>query len=43
MSIKKKRTGQPVDFAVPAKYLVKTKENEKINKCLDLARELKKL
>ena len=32
-----------MDFAVPADHRVKLKENEKINKYLDLARELKKL
>ena len=31
-----------VDFAVPADYRVKLKENEKKDKYLDLARELKK-
>ena len=32
-----------VDFAIPVEYRVKMKENEKINKCLDLAGGLKKL
>ena len=32
-----------VDFAVPADYRVKLKENEKMDKYLDLTRELKKL
>ena len=32
-----------MDFAVPADHRVKLKENEKIDKYLDLARELKKL
>ena len=40
---KKKRTCQLVDFAVPADHRVKRKENEKMDKYLDLARELKKL
>ena len=30
-----------MDFAVPADHRVKIKENKKINKYLDLARELK--
>ena len=40
---KKERTCQLVDFAVPADHRVKMKENEKMDKYLDLARELKKL
>ena len=32
-----------MDFAVPADHRVKLKENEKMGKYLDLARELKKL
>ena len=32
-----------MDFAVPADHKVKIKQNEKINKYLNLARELKKL
>ena len=40
---KKKRTCKTVNFAVPADYRVKFKENEKKDKYLDLARELKKL
>ena len=40
---KKKRSCPLVDFAVPADHRVKLKENEKIDKYLDLARELKKL
>ena len=36
----KKRTYQIVDFAVPADH---RKESKKRDKCLDLARELKKL
>ena len=40
---KKKRTCQIVDFAVPADHRVRQKENEKKDKYLDLARELKKL
>ena len=32
-----------MDFAVPAYHRVKLKENEKMDKYLDLARELKKL
>ena len=39
---KKKRTCQIVDFAIPADHKVKLKESEKIDKYLDLARELKK-
>ena len=39
---KKKRTCQSVDFADPADHRVKMKENEKIDKYLDFARELKK-
>ena len=39
---KKKKTGRTVDFAVPADHRVKWKENEKRDKYLDLARELKK-
>ena len=37
----KKRTCKIVDFAVPADHRVKLKENEKKDKYLDLARELK--
>ena len=40
---KKEITCQLVDFAVPADDRVKLKENEKMNKYLDLSRELKKL
>ena len=40
---KKKRTCQLVDFAVTAKHSGKIKENEKIGKYVDFARELKKL
>ena len=40
---KEKRTCKIVDFAVPADRRVKLKENEKKDKYLDLARELKKL
>ena len=32
-----------MDFPVPANHRVKIKENEKINKDMDFARELKKL
>ena len=32
-----------MDFAVPADHRVKVKESEKIDKYLDLARELKKI
>ena len=32
-----------MDFAVPADYWIKLKENEKKDKCLNLTRELKKL
>ena len=39
---KKKRTCRIVDFAVPAYHRVKLNENEKKDKYLDLARELKK-
>ena len=39
---KKKRTGQIVDFVVPADHRVKLKECEKGDKFLDLDRELKK-
>ena len=39
----KKRTCKIVAFAVPADHRVKLKENEKKEKYLDLARELKKL
>ena len=31
-----------MDFAVPADHRIKLKESEKKDKCLDLARELKK-
>ena len=37
-----KRTFQIIDFAVPADHRVKLKENERKNKYLDIARELKK-
>ena len=39
----KKRTCKIVDFAVPTDHRVKLKECEKMDKFLDLARELKKL
>ena len=39
---KKKRTCKIVDFAVPADYRIKLKENEKKDKYLNQARELKK-
>ena len=39
---KKNRTGHLTDFAVPVENRVKIKESEKIDKYLDLARELKK-
>ena len=39
---KKKGTCQIVDFVVPADHRVKLKENEKIDKYLDLAREFEK-
>ena len=32
-----------MDFSIPVHHRVKLKENEKKDKCLDLARELKKL
>ena len=38
-----RRTCCQVDFAVPADHRVKIKEGEKIDKYLDLARELEKL
>ena len=34
---------QLVDFSVPADHRIRIKESEKIEKYLDLARELKKL
>ena len=37
---KKKRLGQQVDLAIPANHMIKLKDREKPNKCLDLAREL---
>ena len=40
---KKERTCKIVDFIVPSDRWVKLKENEKKDKYLDLARELKKL
>ena len=40
---KRKRTGQTVNFAVLTDHKLKLKENEKRDKYLDLARELKKL
>ena len=40
---KKRKTCHLVDFAVPADHRVKMKEREKIDKYLDLARELRKL
>ena len=40
---KKRKTCHLVDFAVPADHRVKMKESEKINKYLDLARELRTL
>ena len=40
---KKKRTCKIVDFAVLTDHRIKLKENEKKDKYLDLARELKKL
>ena len=41
--IKKKKICKIVDFAVPADHRINLKENEKKDKYLDLARELKKL
>ena len=38
---KKKRTCQLVGFAIPVDHKVKIKETEKLDKYLDLARELK--
>ena len=40
---KKKRIWKIVNFAVPADHRINLKEIEKKDKCLDLARELKKL
>ena len=40
---KKEKISKIVDFAVPADHRIKLKECEKIDKYLDLARELKKL
>ena len=40
---KKQRTCHLVDFTDPAKRRVKMKENKKVEKYLDLARELEKL
>ena len=40
---KKERTCRIVDFAVPADYRIKIKENEKKDKFLGLASDLKKL
>ena len=40
---KKKRTCHQVDFAVPIDYRLKVKVSEKLDKYLNLARELKKL
>ena len=40
---KKKRNFKIVNFAVPADYRIKLKECEKMDKYLDLTRELKKL
>ena len=39
---KKKRTCKIVDFVIPVDHRIKLKENEKKDKCLDFARELKK-
>ena len=39
---KKKKTCKIVDFAVQADHRIELKECEKKDKCLDLARELKK-
>ena len=43
INTQKKRICKIVDFAVPADHRIKLKECEKRDKCLDLARELKKL
>ena len=40
---KKKRNSQIIDVAVPVELRIKTKENEKRDKYLDLARERKNL
>ena len=42
-SKKKKRICKIVDLAVPADHRISLKESEKKDKCLDLARELKKM
>ena len=42
MIINKKRPSKILDLAVPADHRKKLKENEKIDKYQDLARELKK-
>ena len=39
----KKKIGRIVDFAVPSKHRVKLKESQKMDKYLNLVRELKKL
>ena len=41
--IKKKRTCHLTGFTVPTDHRIKIKESEKINKYLDLGRELKRL
>ena len=41
--INKKKTCKIVDYAVPADRKIKLKDSEKKDKCLELARELKKL
>ena len=38
----KENTCRQIDYDVPTDHIVKIKEREKIEKCLDLARELKK-
>ena len=43
LELKKNRIRRLVDFAAPAENKVEIKESEKINKYLDLARELRKL
>ena len=40
---KKERTCRIVDFAVPVDHRIKLKDCEKRDKCLDLAKELKKM
>ena len=41
--IKKIRISHPPNFFVPASHREKIKENQKVGKCLDLARQMKRL